>query len=92
MASHSGNLRAEIRSYAPDIVSLVDLDSYRVTTHDIYSSHIAKAGMGANTAYSEDIANAALWLGSDQSSFATGQTFTNDGGLTAASPLQPGLY
>jgi NAD(P)-dependent dehydrogenase (short-subunit alcohol dehydrogenase family) len=39
----------------------------------------------------EDIANTALWLASDQSSFATGQTFTIDGGLTSASPLQPGL-
>lgn len=40
----------------------------------------------------EDIANAALWLASEQSAFATGQTFTIDGGLTAASPLQPGLF
>ncbi len=40
----------------------------------------------------EDIANTALWLASEQSAFATGQTFTVDGGLTAASPLQPGLY
>lgn len=40
----------------------------------------------------EDIANAALWLASEQSSFASGQTFTIDGGLIAASPLQPGLF
>jgi NAD(P)-dependent dehydrogenase (short-subunit alcohol dehydrogenase family) len=40
----------------------------------------------------EDVANAALWLASDQSSFASGQTFTIDGGLVAASPLQPGLF
>ena len=35
----------------------------------------------------EDIANMALWLASDESSFASGQFFTMDGGLTAASPL-----
>ena len=39
----------------------------------------------------EDIANTAAWLLSDEAAFVTGQTFTIDGGLTAASPLQPGL-
>ncbi|MEM6677739.1 MAG: SDR family oxidoreductase [Pseudomonadota bacterium] len=40
----------------------------------------------------EDIANMALWLASDEAAFATGQLFTVDGGLTAASPLNPGLF
>ena len=40
----------------------------------------------------EDIANTAAWLLSDEAAFVTGQTFTVDGGLTAASPLQPGLF
>lgn len=39
-----------------------------------------------------DVANLAVWLASDASSFATGQCFTIDGGLTAASPLQPGMF
>lgn len=39
----------------------------------------------------EDIANAVSWLVSEQSGFVTGQCLTIDGGLTAASPLQPGL-
>lgn len=39
----------------------------------------------------EDIASIAVWLASDEAAFATGQFFTMDGGLTAASPLQPGL-
>ena len=40
----------------------------------------------------EDIAAMAVWLASDEASFATGQFFTVDGGLTAASPLNPGLF
>ena len=39
-----------------------------------------------------DIAGMALWLASDDSAFATGQLFTLDGGLTAASPLNPALF
>ena len=39
----------------------------------------------------EDIANAVAWLASEQAAFATGQCFVIDGGLTAASPLQPAL-
>lgn len=37
----------------------------------------------------DDIARAALWLASDESAFASGQTFTLDGGLTAVSPAAP---
>lgn len=40
----------------------------------------------------EDIARAALWLASDAAEFVTGQCLTVDGGLTATSPLQPGLF
>lgn len=40
----------------------------------------------------EDIADAVAWLVSDQAGFVTGQLFVIDGGLTAASPLQPGLF
>ena len=39
-----------------------------------------------------DIASLAVWLASDESAFATGQCFTVDGGLTAASPLNPALF
>lgn len=39
-----------------------------------------------------DIAALAVWLGSDRSAFATGQCYVLDGGLTAASPLNPGLF
>ena len=35
-----------------------------------------------------DVANMALWLASDDSAFASGQSFTLDGGLTAGSPIQ----
>lgn len=40
----------------------------------------------------EDVASMAVWLASDESSFATGQLFTVDGGMTAASPLNLGLF
>jgi meso-butanediol dehydrogenase/(S,S)-butanediol dehydrogenase/diacetyl reductase len=36
-----------------------------------------------------DIANIVAWLVSDEAAWATGQCFTVDGGLTAASPLRP---
>lgn len=41
-----------------DFVSLVDMDTYTVTTHGIYSSHMARAGTSANTAY--DVAGATV--------------------------------
>lgn len=40
----------------------------------------------------EDVASLAVWLASDDAGFATGQLYTLDGGLTAASPLRPGLF
>ncbi|SNT71920.1 SDR family NAD(P)-dependent oxidoreductase [Paracoccus seriniphilus] len=40
----------------------------------------------------EDIANMVAWLASDQSAYVTGECFTVDGGMTAASPLNPGLF
>lgn len=39
-----------------------------------------------------DIAAMAVWLASDAAAFATGQLFTVDGGMTAASPTNPGLF
>ncbi len=40
----------------------------------------------------EDIANMVAWLASDQSAYVSGTCFTVDGGMTAASPLNPGLF
>ncbi|MGE4251392.1 MAG: SRPBCC family protein [Parvibaculaceae bacterium] len=39
-----------------DFCTLVDMDTYKVTTHGIYSSHMADAGQQANSAY--DTSNA----------------------------------
>ena len=39
-----------------------------------------------------DVVRAVVWLASDDAEFITGQTLTVDGGLVAASPLQPTLF
>lgn len=39
-----------------------------------------------------DIANLVSWLASDKAAYVSGQCFTVDGGMTAASPLRPGLF
>lgn len=41
-----------------DFCELVDMDTYKVTTHGIYSSHMADAGNTANSAY--DVSNATV--------------------------------
>ncbi len=40
----------------------------------------------------QDIANLVTWLASDKASYVSGACFTVDGGMTAASPLNPGLF
>ncbi len=47
-----------------DFCSLVEMDTYKVKTYGIYSSHMAKAGRGDNNAYSVDDASVtdhAVW-------------------------------
>lgn len=41
-----------------DFCDLVDMDTYKVTTYENYSSHMAEAGQGANSAY--DVSNATV--------------------------------
>ena len=48
----------------PDFVTLVEMDTYRVDTHGIYSSHMARAGHSANAAYNVDgssVKDLAVW-------------------------------
>lgn len=40
----------------------------------------------------EDVAGMVAWLASDAAAYVSGALFTVDGGLTAASPLDPGLF
>ena len=47
-----------------DFVTLVDMDTYKVTTHGIYSSHMAKAGCSENKAYTVEgasVTDHAVW-------------------------------
>lgn len=41
-----------------DFCDLVDMDTYKVTTHGVYSSHMADAGKSENSAY--DVSNATV--------------------------------
>lgn len=48
-----------------DFCTLVEMDTYKVTTHGIYSSHMAKAGREANKAYGTDgatVTDHAVWF------------------------------
>ncbi len=55
--------------------------------HDALARHpVGRMGMP------EDIANMVSWLASDQAAYVSGASFTVDGGMTAASPLNPGLF
>lgn len=40
----------------------------------------------------KDVANLVSWLAGEQAAFVTGQCFTVDGGLSATSPVNPGLF
>jgi NAD(P)-dependent dehydrogenase (short-subunit alcohol dehydrogenase family) len=55
--------------------------------HDAVARHAA-----GRLGRPEDIANIVAWLASDEATWATGQCFTVDGGLTAASPLRPDFF
>ncbi len=47
-----------------DFCTLVDMDTYEVTTHGIWSSHMAEAGRTANTAYTVEgatVTDHAVW-------------------------------
>lgn len=47
-----------------DFVTLVEMDTYKVTTHGIYSSHMARAGRADNKAYGVDgasVTDHAVW-------------------------------
>ncbi|MFN6941987.1 MAG: SDR family oxidoreductase, partial [Parvibaculum sp.] len=50
---------------------------------EVMKQHLAKIQPTPRSGLPEDIANAALFLASDESTFVNGQTIAVDGGLTA---------
>jgi hypothetical protein len=53
---------------------------------DIVEPWLAEGVPPGRSGLPSDIANAALWLASSESSWVTGQAFVIDGGLTAGQP------
>ena len=75
------------------IVTAMAEDAFAMAKNPIAAKQDALARhAAARLGKPEDIANIVAWLASDQAAFVTGQCFTVDGGLTAASPLQPRLF
>ncbi|HZQ83812.1 MAG TPA: SDR family oxidoreductase, partial [Acidimicrobiales bacterium] len=91
--------RAAAMELAPKSIRVNCICPGGIVTPILYNSPITNASIDPDTLRSVmtviqplpragepfDIANAALWLASDESSFVTGQAITVDGGLTAES-------
>ena len=55
-------------------------------TPEVVEPWLAEGTPLGRSGFPADIANAALWLASSESSWVAGQTFVIDGGLTAGQP------
>lgn len=73
----------------PGWIKTAMMKAYLDSQSDAESLLIAQHPIG-RVGQPTDIANLALWLASDESSFATGQLFVHDGGLTAHAPYVDG--
>ncbi len=69
-----------------DAAFAVAIDPERAQADAIARHPVGRFGSPA------DIAAMAAWLASDEAAYASGQVFTIDGGMTAASPLNPALF
>lgn len=64
-----------------DFCTLVDMDTYKVTTHGIYSSHMAEAGNGQDSAY-----DTAMMIGVSRPRSGNTSGFEKRGGVSAGTP------
>jgi NAD(P)-dependent dehydrogenase (short-subunit alcohol dehydrogenase family) len=79
LAVELGPAHVRVNAIAP---GLVDTRLASALVHDISAPWLARTPLG-RVAQPEEIAGLAVFLASDASSYATGQTFVLDGGLTA---------
>jgi 3alpha(or 20beta)-hydroxysteroid dehydrogenase len=64
----------------------VEDESHLADTHAVLDAHTARLAPMGRTGEPEEIANLALFLASDESSYSTGSEFVADGGLIAGYP------
>ncbi len=77
MAKELAPYQVRVNAVAP---GMTDTERIQATVHDLYKGQIPEIGMG-RLASTRDIANACLYLASDESAYVTGQVLAVGGGF-----------